>query len=60
MSESMVMTISELCEELHISRPTASALTRRADFPTLHLGRRVLISREGLRNWIEANSNNLN
>ena len=54
--EQTVLTIADLCEVLHISRPTAYQLLRREDFPTLRIGRRCLIPREGLDRWVKENT----
>ena len=55
--QKLTLTIAELCQELHISRPTAYTLINRADFPVLQIGRRRLIPREGLEQWIKAQTN---
>lgn len=47
------ITIKELMGMLHISRTTAYALTRRADFPTTRIGKRVVIPEDALREWLE-------
>ena len=49
----MVMTVEEMGKELGISRATAYELTQRPDFPSFSIGRRVLVSRDGLQKWIE-------
>ena len=49
----MVMTVEEMGKELGISRATAYELTQRPDFPSFSIGRRVLVSRDGLLKWIE-------
>lgn len=49
----MVMTVEEMGKELGISRVTAYELTQRPDFPSFSIGRRVLVSRDGLLKWIE-------
>ena len=54
-NEQTVLTIADLCQVLHISRPTAYTLLRRADFPVLQIGRRRLIPMDGLNRWIEEN-----
>ena len=48
----MVMTV-EMGKELGISRATAYELSQRPDFPSFSIGRRVLVSREGLLKWIK-------
>ena len=49
----MVMTVEEMGRELGISRATAYELSRHLDFPSFTIGRRVLVSRDGLSKWIE-------
>ena len=49
----MTMTVEEMGTELGISRATAYHLAQQKDFPSFMIGKRVLISREGLRAWIE-------
>ena len=49
----MVMTVEEMGNELGVSRATAYELTQRPDFPSFSVGRRVLVSRDGLFKWIE-------
>lgn len=49
----MVLTVEEMGKELGISRATAYELSQHPDFPSFTIGRRVLISRDGLAKWIE-------
>ena len=49
----MVMTVEEMGRELGISRATAYELSQHPDFPSFTIGRRVLVSRDGLAKWIE-------
>ena len=49
----IVMTVEEMGKELGISRATAYELSQRPDFPSFYIGRRVLVSRDGLLKWIE-------
>ncbi len=49
----MVMTVEEMGRELGISRATAYELSQHPGFPSFTIGRRVLVSREGLAKWIE-------
>ena len=49
----MVMTVEEMGKELGISRATAYELSQRPGFPSFSIGRRVLVSRDGLLKWIE-------
>ena len=49
----MTLSVDELKNELGISRSTAYELIQKPDFPSFTIGRRVLISRDGLKKWIE-------
>ena len=53
---SEVLTAKELQSYLHISRAGVYNLLNRADFPTLHIGKRKLVARQQLERWIENNS----
>ena len=51
-----------LCAEdvtavLGISRTNAYALLHREDFPTLHIGKRLLVPRDEFIQWIRENTN---
>lgn len=49
----LTMNVEQMRIELGISRSTAYELIQKPDFPSFTIGRRVLISREGLKKWIE-------
>lgn len=51
--EKLTMTIKELQEVLGISYVTAYNLTKQKDFPSFRIGKRILINREGLVNWMK-------
>lgn len=53
----LTLNITETAEVLGVSRPVAARLTHRADFPAFRVGGRVLISAEGLREWIRKQAN---
>ena len=46
--DSKTVTISELTKALGISRGLAYQAARRGEFPTIRIGRRVLVPREAL------------
>lgn len=48
----MTLTIAETAQTLNVSRPTVYRLIERKDFPALRIGKRVLVSRSGLSEWI--------
>ena len=52
MDNKLTLTVKETSILLGVSLPVAYQLTRRADFPTIRIGRKVLISRAGLEQWI--------
>lgn len=45
--------IAQAAELLGVSRDCMAQLVRRADFPCVKIGGRYLISREGLKTWLE-------
>lgn len=49
----MTLTVENLINELNISRKTAYDLVKREDFPSFNIGNRILISRKGLQEWID-------
>lgn len=50
--EKLVITVSEACKILRLSKPTVYDLCRSKSFPAIHIGRKVLIPVDGLRQWI--------
>lgn len=49
----MTLTVENLINELNISRKTAYDLVKQEDFPSFNIGNRILISRKGLQEWID-------
>ena len=49
----MAMSVEQMADELAIGRNVAYQLIRQPGFPSFMIGRRVLISRKGLQNWID-------
>ncbi|MDO4484950.1 MAG: helix-turn-helix domain-containing protein [Clostridia bacterium] len=49
----MVLTMTELAKEFHISKPTARKLVRQPGFPAFYVGARILINREALQRWMD-------
>lgn len=58
MNERLTMSIAEAAMELGVCEKTVYNLTHRQDFPTIKIGRRTRISREGLRDWVLAQQQN--
>lgn len=58
MEERLTLTVEEAAQMLGICSKKVYTLTHRADFPTIKLGRRTLISREGLREWVRKQEQN--
>ncbi len=52
-----VLGIKELQGYLGISRAGVYNLLHRADFPTLHLGSRLMVTKENLLTWMQKNTN---
>lgn len=51
--EPLAVSTTEAARLLGISRPTLYRLMNRSDFPSFHVGNRVLVSVAGLREWID-------
>lgn len=56
--ECLTMSVEEAAEQLGICTKIAYRLTHRADFPTIKIGRRTRVSREGLREWVRQQAQN--
>ncbi len=55
MTEKLTLSVEEAGKLLGVSRQVAYQLSRRSDFPTLHIGRRVLVPRKQLEEWMDRN-----
>ena len=49
----LVLNAAQLAGVLNISRANAYNLLHREDFPTLHIGQRMLVSRDKLVQWMD-------
>ena len=54
--ERLVLTVSEMAEALDVSLPFAYQLCHRADFPAVKLGRKIVIPKDQLDQWLETQS----
>ena len=53
MTEKLTLSVEEAGKLLGVSRQMAYQLIHREDFPTLHIGRRVLVPRKQLEAWMD-------
>jgi excisionase family DNA binding protein len=53
MEKKLCITVEEMGKELRIGRSMAYQLARREDFPTIRIGRKMLIATQGLEAWVE-------
>lgn len=51
--ERLVYSVDEMAGVLDISRPKAFEFVHRAGFPVVRVGRRLLIPRDGLEEWLK-------
>jgi excisionase family DNA binding protein len=51
-SDKLCISISELAKNLGVSRPVAYQIARRQDFPSITVGRRILVPLDGLEKWL--------
>ena len=49
---SLTLTVPQMAKELNISRNTAYELTKQPGFPCFHVGKRVLVNRDMLQDWL--------
>jgi excisionase family DNA binding protein len=49
----LILTVEQVGEVLGISRASAYNLARSSNFPTIRIGRRMLVPKGALINWIE-------
>ena len=49
----MAMSVEDMAKELAIGRNVAYQLVQQPGFPAFTIGRRVLVSRQGLQEWID-------
>ncbi len=52
----LILKMDEVAEILRVSRPTAYELARQNDFPVVKIGRRVVVSKEPLADWVREKS----
>jgi excisionase family DNA binding protein len=50
------MNVDELAERLGISRPKAYELVKQKDFPSIPLGRRIIIPVKAFEEWLYSSS----
>ncbi len=51
----LMLSVPQLASVLGISRASAYALVKRADFPILNIGSRIVIPKDKLISWVEKN-----
>lgn len=54
----LTLSVEETAQQLGICTKVAYQLTHRADFPTIKIGRRTRVSREGLQEWVRKQAMN--
>ena len=54
----LTLSVEETAQMLGICVKSAYQLTHRADFPTIKIGRRTRVSREGLQEWVRQQEQN--
>ena len=51
--EKLTVTVDEMAKIVGVSRPTAYELIHKEGFPTVRLGRRIVIPLDSLKRWLE-------
>ena len=49
----VLLSVNEVSELLGLSRPTVYTLLHRSDFPSLQIGRRVMVNAKLLQKWVD-------
>ena len=57
MNEKLTLSVEEAGKLLGVSRQVAYRLIHRPDFPTIQIGRRVLIPKKQLEEWMDRQVN---
>ena len=52
-SQRLAVSIDEAAHLLSISRPVVYDLTKRSDFPSFRIGKRVLVNVRALQDWLD-------
>ena len=52
-TERLTMTVAELAEALQVSLPTAYTIARSDGFPAVRIGKRMLINRARVQDWLD-------
>ena len=55
MNEKLTLSVEEAGKLLGVSRQVAYQLIHRSDFPTLDIGRRILVPKKQLEEWMDRN-----
>lgn len=53
-NDKIALNVTDVAQMLGLSRPTVYKLCNRKDFPAARIGGRVLIPRDKLKAWLEA------
>ena len=54
--EPATMSVKDLINELGVSLPVAYSLVKSRGFPTIRVGRRILIPRDEFKEWLKNNT----
>ena len=51
--EKLTVTVDEMAKIVGVSRPTAYELIHKEGFPTVRIGRRIVILLDSLKRWLD-------
>lgn len=51
--ERRILTVLEMAAQLRISRPKGYELAGRADFPSIRIGKRIVIPEDAFYRWLD-------
>ena len=54
----MTLSVREAAELIGISKPKMYELIREGEIPSIHVGKKIVIARQALRDWLSEGDNN--
>lgn len=58
MNDKLCMSVSEVTEALGVSLPVGYSIVKSKGFPSIRLGKRIIVPRKAFEDWLENQSHN--
>lgn len=56
MEDKLCISVAEFATQLGVSKPIAYEIVKRQNFPSITIGRRIIIPTEQLQHWLSENA----